>query len=78
IQYGYDIDGLLTNAGLLTITYNSNNGLLTGTTLGSITTTNSYNQFAETQTFTAKHIDATLFQAQYQRDKLGRRTRQYI
>lgn len=47
ITYGYDNDGLLTAAGSLLITRNTENGLLTTTALGSLTTRHSYNAFGE-------------------------------
>jgi hypothetical protein len=38
VSYSYDNDGLLTGAGSLTLTRNTSNGLISGTTLGSVTT----------------------------------------
>ena len=49
----YDNDGLLTGSGAETLTRDPLNGLLTGTTLGSTTTTNSYNEFGEISSFTS-------------------------
>jgi hypothetical protein len=48
VSYTYDNDGLLTGAGSLSITRNSDNGLLTGTTLGNVTDSVTYNDFGET------------------------------
>ena len=46
--YGYaDPDGLLTQAGDLTLTRDPDNGLLTATTLGSVTTTTTYTTLGE-------------------------------
>src|SRR5262249_28339393 len=47
IPFGYDADGLLTRAGDLTLTRDPQNGLLTGTTLGSVTDTVTYDGFGE-------------------------------
>ena len=47
VAYDYDADSLLTQAGSLTLTRNAQNGLLTGTTLGSVTDSCSYNGFGE-------------------------------
>jgi len=44
-------DGLLTASGALTLNRDVQNGLLTGTTLGTTTTTNSYNEFGEVTSF---------------------------
>jgi len=64
IAFSYDNDGLLTGAGSLLITRNTENGLLTGTALGSLTTSHSYNAFGEPvetalleNTSAAMHLD---------------------
>ncbi len=73
IAYTYDADGLLTGSGAETLTRDPLNGLLTGTSLGSSTTTNSYNEFGEISAFNASFgIDN--FNISYVRDKLGRIT----
>ena len=54
IYYDYDDDGLLTDAGELSLSRNAQNGLLTGTTtLGDITDAWTYNGFGETTNYTA-------------------------
>ena len=50
ISFGYDTDSLLTSAGAETITRSSQHGLITGTTLGSVTDTRSYSTFGELST----------------------------
>jgi len=60
----------LTGAGALTLSRDVQNGLLTGTTLGGITTANSYNAFGELSAFSSSAPFAT----SYTRDKLGRIT----
>jgi len=81
INYTYDNDGLLTGAGDLTIQRDSTNGLITGTTLGSITDTLGYQDvlqsvnYGEVATYTAQSATDQLFAVAYERDHLGRITR---
>ena len=72
IGFGYDDDGLLTQAGSLALTRASLHGLVTGTTLGSVTTTHSYNGFGEPSEYLAEYNGSDLFHATYTRDSLGR------
>jgi len=67
-NYGYDNDSLLIQAGDLTLSRDTQNGLLTGTTLGSITTSRSYNSFGELQSNSV----GSLYNVSYVRDDLGR------
>ena len=72
IPYGYDLDGLITQAGDLTLTRDTQNGLLTGITLANISTTQTYTVFGETKSSTTM-VGATKVSAfNYTRDKLGR------
>ena len=75
IAYGYDADSLLTQAGDLALTRDAQNGLLTGTALGKLADTLSYNGFGEVATYEAKIDGGSLFKTDYTRDKLGRITR---
>src|SRR5204862_443838 len=50
---GYDQDGLLTQAGALTLSRDPQQGLVTGTTLGAVGDTRTYNGFGELETYTA-------------------------
>jgi YD repeat-containing protein len=84
--FGYDADSLLTcaspttcpsGAGALTITRNSQNALLTGTSLGSVTDAYTYNTFGELATYQAKFGSTSLYSVTYDstsvpRDALGR------
>ena len=72
IVFGYDDDGLLTQAGDLALTRDGQNGLLIGTALGSVSTSQSYNEFGETSQFSATQGGANLLTVAYARDKLGR------
>jgi RHS repeat-associated protein len=72
VPFTYDDDGLLTEAGALTIARNSENGLITGTTLGSATDTRTYNSFGELTRYTASYKGSALDNVTYTRDADGR------
>ena len=74
VNYGYDNDGLLLQAGSLQLSHNAQNGLLLGTQLGNLTTQRSYNNFGELQEETANYQSSPLFHRYYVRDKVGRIT----
>ena len=74
ITFSYDDDSLLTQAGALALTRNPLNSLLTGTTLATTTTSQSYNGFGELASYTAQHGGSTLYDVTYTRDNLGRIT----
>jgi RHS repeat-associated protein len=74
VTYQYDADGLLVKAGDLTITRDPQTGLVTGTTLGVVTTNNAYNPFGELIRQEAKVSGNPVFTADYTRDLLGRIT----
>jgi RHS repeat-associated protein len=71
ITYQYDADSLLTNAGSLTLSRSTQNGMLTGSTLGNVTDVLSYNSFGEAAAYEAKINGASLFKTDYTYDKLG-------
>jgi RHS repeat-associated protein len=83
IPFQYDGDGLLTQAGALTITRDdparpeTKNGLIRGTTLGNVSTALDYNEFGEIKDFTATFNGSSgpvnIVETHYPvRDKLGR------
>lgn len=72
VSYGYDDDGLLTQAGGLTLDRSPVNGLLTDTTLNNVTTSRSYNGFGELAAETSQASGTSVLDTQYDRDKLGR------
>jgi RHS repeat-associated protein len=72
IAYQYDNDGMMTHAGALSITHNAANGLLTGTALGVVTDSYSYNSFGEVTGYSAILNGASVYAAQYTRNGLGR------
>jgi len=74
ISFGYDNDSLLTSAGSLLITRHPSHGLITGTTLDTITDTRSYSTFGELSSYTANVSGSPALSVTYTRDKLGRIT----
>ena len=68
----YDNDGLLTQAGMLTIKRNSSHGLITSTAQGVATDSRTYNTFGELITYTASVNGSTVYKVQYTRDADGR------
>lgn len=74
INYTYNNDRQVIGAGNLTLTRHAQNGLVTGSTLGSVSDSLSYNGFAEPLSYAAQFNSTSLFTAQYTYDKLGRIT----
>ena len=73
VSYGYDNDGLLTSAGSLTVSRDAQNGMMTGSTVGSVTDSVTYNGFGELQQYQARYGGSTVYGVDYgTRDKLGR------
>nr|WP_235557193.1 RHS repeat-associated core domain-containing protein [Methyloglobulus morosus] len=75
VAYTYDADSLLLQAGALNLTRNPQNGLLTGTALGNVNDSYTYNGFAEMTIYLAKIGTIDLFKTEFIRDKLGRITK---
>ena len=74
IDFGYDDDGLLTQAGSLTLTRHENHGLVTGATLGTLNHNYSYNAFGERISTAITRNGNSLGSLNYSHDKLGRIT----
>jgi YD repeat-containing protein len=72
VSFGYDNDSLLTSAGSLILNRNQQNGLLTGTTVGMVSDSWTYSNFAEPATYSATIGGSPIFSVIYTRDKLGR------
>jgi RHS repeat-associated protein len=72
VSFGYDADSLLTQAGALTVTRDAQHGLVTGSTLGGVTSAWTYDGFGGLATASASHASGPLYGAEYTRDKLGR------
>ena len=68
VSYAYDNDGLLTQAGDLTLTRDQHNGRLTGTTLGTVNDAWTYTGFGEAQTYTASASGSLAFFMSLTRD----------
>lgn len=74
IPFVYDNDSLLTQAGSLQLTRDPLNGLLLGTQLDQVITSQDYNQFGEITFFQADVAGAPVYQVQYVRDSISRIT----
>ncbi len=72
IAYGYDDDGLLTQAGDMALTRHAQNGLLIGSALNGVTTSTQYSVFGEPSQETARISGAAVYDVSYSRDNVGR------
>lgn len=73
INFGYDNDDLLTSAGAMTITRDPATGFVTGTTLGAISESRTYDAYGAEQHYTVTANSTTLYEVDYgTRDALGR------
>jgi RHS repeat-associated protein len=72
--FQYDADGLLTQAGALTLIRHPQHGLLTGSTVGQITDIRTLNTFGELERYRAAFRGINIFATHYVRDALGRIT----
>jgi RHS repeat-associated protein len=61
VAFTYDGEGLLQQAGALTLSRNAQTGLVSGTTLGNATDATTYNSFGEVQGYTARYGGTGLF-----------------
>ncbi|MEW6744381.1 MAG: RHS repeat-associated core domain-containing protein [Planctomycetota bacterium] len=74
VTFVYDTDSLLTGAGAMTLTRDPAIGWVTGTTLGTVTTSYGYNSFGELASLDGSAGATSLLSVQYTRDLLGRIT----
>ncbi|HLK38987.1 MAG TPA: hypothetical protein VKU41_19635, partial [Polyangiaceae bacterium] len=74
LAFGYDNDGLLTGAGALSLTLDTSNGQLKGTTLGSVTDAYTYDANGLLQSYTASYSGSALYTETLVRDATGRIT----
>jgi RHS repeat-associated protein len=74
IAFSRNKDAQLTQAGAMSYSYDPVTGFGTGSALGNLTDEPSFNSFGELASYTARAGSATLFEATYTRDKLGRVT----
>jgi RHS repeat-associated protein len=74
VNYQFDADGLVIRAGALVISRDAGNGFISGTTLGQVTTTQSFNRFGELAELEDRIGAHPVFSVQYERDSIGRIT----
>jgi RHS repeat-associated protein len=74
IALGYDADSLLTSAGSVTVTRDPQNGRITGTTLGSVTDTYSYDSNGFLSSYTANYNGSAIYTESVVRDVVNRIT----
>lgn len=72
VPFAHDRDGLLTRAGTLSILRSPDNGLLTGTQAGAVSTAMTYDEFGEPATMAATLEGVPVYSTAYTRDPLGR------
>jgi RHS repeat-associated protein len=73
-NFGYDADDLLTQAGNLAVTRDAQNGRITGTTAGDVSTARTYDGFGAVASLDTNTGTMPLYQASYTRDADGRIT----
>lgn len=74
ITLDYDNDGLLTRAGTLTLTRHAQHGLVTATSLGTVTSAHTHNAFGEALRDTTRIGPTEVLDFTYTRDPSGRIT----
>jgi hypothetical protein len=72
VAFGYDGDGLLTQAGSLVLTRDAGNGLLSATTLGLASDTWVFSPFGELESYSAEVDASAAYSVDFVRDDLGR------
>lgn len=72
INFSYDSDSRLTSAGVLAITRDPNNGRITGTTLGSVSSSVTYDAYSMANRLTTSYAGNSLFDLQHLHDSLSR------
>jgi len=72
VEYRFDPDGLLTQAGALILERNPRSGAITATQLGAVTTVHSYDDLGRIRRYAARFKDQEIFAVEYERDATGR------
>jgi len=72
INLSYDNDGLLIQAGAISLARNTDNRLITGSTIDNTIDTKSYTEFGELEGYDVAYSGTIVFSEQYSRDKAGR------
>jgi YD repeat-containing protein len=77
LTFAYDADGLLKQAGALTLQRNGQNGLLSGTKVGVVNDTFSYDTFGELMKYTAEVSATSALSIQLTRDSSAESPRRW-
>jgi RHS repeat-associated protein len=72
VAFAYDADGLTTSAGNESLSYDSQNGALVGSTVGSVVDSYTYSLLGEVATYAAHYQSTNLLSVTYTRDNAGR------
>ena len=72
VAFTYDSDGLLTGAGGLTLTRDAANGLLTASSIGTVSDTRTSSAYGEPESYTASVGGSDVLATAFTRDLLGR------
>ncbi|AUX41034.1 uncharacterized protein SOCE26_024390 [Sorangium cellulosum] len=72
INFDYDADGLLTQAGGLTLSRHPDNGMYTGSTIGVVSDTVTHDAYGAVATYVAQASGSTLYEVTTTPDALGR------
>jgi len=75
ILFQYDSDGLMTQVGDLSLIRDQSTGMVTGTSMGSVATSEVQNGFGELSSFSATVGGSEVYRADFARDVSGRITR---
>jgi RHS repeat-associated protein len=75
VGLSYDLDGLQTGAGSLTVTRSAQNGLVTGTSLGQVTDSYTLTGYGELGGYEASFAGNPIYSLVFERDALGRITK---
>jgi RHS repeat-associated protein len=72
VSFGYDDDGLITSAGVLSLVYNANLPLLSTTSCGQISDVRGYDGYGQLASYSARFGGTDFFAQSFSRDDLGR------
>ena len=72
VGYSYDDDGLITQAGELTISHDPNNGFISNAQLNNVNTAYTYNGFGELESQQVVYGTTEIYNAGYYVDEIGR------
>jgi RHS repeat-associated protein len=72
VTFNYNDDGLMTQAGAMSLSYSATNTQLLGTTLGQVTDTRTYDAFGDLDTYSASFGTTPLYSYDVTRDDVGR------